>query len=90
VPEPLALTLIVAPRGCPKCTKCRELLAQMQERFPDQLDCRVHSADDPAADQFGVVLPPLLMVGNFVAAMGSVPDADKLAQLIERKLASPA
>lgn len=90
MPEPLPITLLVAPRQCSKCDRCRALLAQMQARFPDQLDCRIHSTDDPAADQFGVILPPVLMVGTFVAAMGSVPDEDKLAQLIARKLAAPA
>ena len=84
--EPLVISLIVAPRGCPKCTKCRELLVRMQERFPEQLDCRICSTDDEAAAQFGVVLPPLLVVGDFIAAMGQVPDEDKLAQLIQRKL----
>ena len=35
------ISLVVAPRGCPKCTKCQALLVRMQERFPEQLDCRV-------------------------------------------------
>jgi hypothetical protein len=86
MPEPLALTLIVAPRKCAKCDKCRALLARLQDRFAGQLECRICSTDDDAAAAFGVVLPPLLLVGSFVAAMGSVPDEDKLAQLIERKL----
>jgi hypothetical protein len=86
MPEPLALKLIVAPRKCSKCDRCRALLARMQERFAGQLECQICSTDDDAAAEFGVVLPPLLMVGSFVAAMGSVPDEDKLAQLIERRL----
>ena len=86
MPDLLVLTLIVAPRKCAKCEKSRALLARMEERFAGRIDCHVCSTEDEAAAAFGVVLPPLLLVGEFVAAMGSVPDEDKLAQLIERKL----
>ena len=89
-PGSLTVTLIIAPRKCEKCAKCQALIARLQERFPGRLDYHLHTSEDEAADQFGVVLPPLLMVGDFIVAMGSVPEEDKLAQLIQRKLGSPA
>jgi hypothetical protein len=86
----LPVTLIIAPRKCEKCEKCQALIVRLQERFPGRLEYHEHTTDDEAADQFGVVLPPLLVVGDFIVAMGSVPEEDGLAQLIQRKLGSPA
>jgi len=85
-PAPVVVTLLVAPRDCPKCTQCRALLSRLSERFGDRLACRILSLEDPEAEQFGVALPPMLLVGDFIAAAGRVPDETALVRLITRRL----
>lgn len=80
------VTLIGAPKKCAKCIACEELVARLQERFPGVIDFHQHTTDDAEAAEFGVVMPPLLVVGNLIVAMGAVPDEDKVAQLIEKQL----
>jgi hypothetical protein len=84
----LVITLIVAPSRCAKCEACKGLITRLQERFPDRLDCRELSTDDEAAAAFGVVLPPVLIVGDFVAALGNVPQEEALTRLVAGKLAA--
>lgn len=86
MPERLTLTLIGAPRRCAKCEACEALLARLVERFPERLEVCKYTTDDPEADAYGVVMPPLVVLANFLVAMGSVPDEGRLAQLIQKKL----
>lgn len=80
------VTLIGAPKKCAKCVACEELVARLQERFPGVIDFHQHTTDDAEAAEFGVVMPPFLVVGNLIVAMGAVPEEDKVAQLIEKQL----
>lgn len=80
------VTLIGAPRKCAKCVACEELVARLQERFPGSIDFHQYTTDDAEAAEFGVVMPPFLVVGNLIVAMGAVPEEDKVAQLIEKQL----
>ena len=85
-PQVLDVILIVAPRKCPKCLQCEALVARLQKRFPGRLNCRQFSTEDAGAASFGVVLPPLLIIDDFVAALGYVPEEGPLVGLVEAKL----
>jgi pyruvate/2-oxoglutarate dehydrogenase complex dihydrolipoamide acyltransferase (E2) component len=80
------VTLIGAPKKCAKCEACEALVARLQERFPGRIDYHQHTTDDEEAGEFGVVMPPFLVVGNLIVAMGAVPEEGKVAQLIEKQL----
>ena len=84
--DPLTVTLIGAPRRCAKCEACEALLARLAERFPGRLEVRKYTTDDPAAEAYGVILPPVVVVADFLVALGTVPDEERLAQLIQKKL----
>ena len=44
------------------------------------------STTDEATLDLGVVLPPMLLIGDFIAAAGKVPIYDALARLVATKL----
>lgn len=81
------ITLIVTPKRCPKCFQCEDLVARLLERFPGQIEYVELTTEDPSVQQFGVILPPMLLVDDFIAAAGKVPVFDALVKLIAAKLA---
>lgn len=80
------ITLIVTPKRCPKCFQCEDLVARLLEHFAGQLDYIELTTEDPSVQQFGVVLPPMLLIDDFIAAAGKVPVFDALVKLITAKL----
>jgi hypothetical protein len=86
VSDGLAITLISAPRPCPKCAQCRAMIARLQARHPGRLAFREIAADAPEAEDFGVVMPPMLILGDVILAAGRVPREDRLSALIADRL----
>lgn len=82
----ITIILIVTPAKCGKCYACEDLVKRLQGQFPDQIVYREFTSNDAEAEQFGVVLPPMLIVDDFLAAAGNVPDYDALAKLVAAKL----
>ncbi|MEI6501821.1 MAG: thioredoxin family protein [Armatimonadota bacterium] len=80
------ITLIVTPKKCQKCLQCEDLVARLLEQFPGQLDYVELDTTAEEVQQFGVVLPPMLLLDDFIAAAGKVPIYDALARLITAKL----
>ena len=78
--------LIVTPKKCPKCFQCEDLVGRLLEHFPGQLEYVELDTTADAVQQFGVVLPPMLLVDDFIAAAGKVPIYDALVKLITAKL----
>lgn len=81
-PETLIITLITAPRECDRCRRCEEMVQRLQARWPGRIVLRKVKADAAEAEQYGVVMPPMLIVGNFLAAAGKVPREDALARIV--------
>lgn len=82
----VTVTLIVTPRKCQKCRQCEALLGRLQEQLGERLICRIITTEAPEAAAFGIALPPMLLVGDFIAAAGRVPDEQALAKLIAQRL----
>lgn len=80
------ITLIVTPKKCQKCLQCEDLVARLLEQFPGQIEFVELDTTAEEVQQFGVVLPPMLLVDDFIAAAGKVPIYDALARLIAAKL----
>ena len=80
------ITLIVTPKRCPKCFQCEALVARLLERFPGQLKYVELTTEDESVQRFGVILPPMLLVDDFIAAAGKVPVFEALVKLITAKL----
>lgn len=80
------IVLIVAT-DCPKCRACRALAEELAAAHPGQVEVEVLSCEDPAAMRYGVVLPPTLIVDDFIVAAGSVPRRQAVARLVEQSLA---
>lgn len=80
------ITLISALKPCAKCEACRQIVRRLEERYPGQIASREVRADDPEAAQYGVVLPPMLLLGDVIVAFGRPPREEKLAAVIATRL----
>ena len=78
--------MIVAPRKCKKCEACEAMIGRLEEQHPGRIEFRRVPADSPEASAFGVVMPPMLIVDDFIAGAGNVPREDGLAKIVARQL----
>ena len=68
--------------GCPKCKKLAENAQQAVDR--DQLDFEVEKITDiNEIMTFGVMMTPALVIDGKVKAVGKVPSADEIRQMLE-------
>ncbi len=87
---PIPITLIVGLTECRKCRECEAMLGRLQERYPGQLVVCTVPADDPRAEQYGVVMPPMVIVDDFVVSAGRVPPESALERLLGSRLVKEA
>lgn len=86
----IRIVLIVAPTDCPKCRACREICADLAAAHPGQVKVEVLSCEAPEAARYGVVLPPTMVVDDFIVAAGRVPRRAAVARLVEHSLGGSA
>jgi hypothetical protein len=82
----LTLTMISALKPCKKCDACREMVARLQARFPGRIEYCEFRADAPEAAQYGVIMPPMLIMDDFIVASGNVPVESGLTRLLASQL----
>ncbi len=73
----------------PPCANCRRAEAQARlaaERFPGQVDVVHLDALGPQAEAYGLMVTPMVVVGEQVVGRGKVVPADKLAAVIAQQL----
>lgn len=80
------IVILVSPQPCDKCRRCIALAHELVPEFPGQLYIRIFDVLAPEADQYGVTMPPTVVVGNFILASGQVPKKDVLERLVREEL----
>jgi hypothetical protein len=59
---------------------------EMVAKYPGQVTVNIIPANTPEADEYGVVLPPTVVVGDFIVAAGSVPRKSAFEDIIKTEL----
>ncbi|PIZ37493.1 MAG: hypothetical protein COY42_24110 [Armatimonadetes bacterium CG_4_10_14_0_8_um_filter_66_14] len=85
--EQVTITLITALHECPKCAKCEAMIGRLMEVHPGGIEFRKVPADAPEAADYGVVMPPMVIVDDFIACAGKVPLEGAFAKLVANQLA---
>lgn len=80
------VVLIVAPTKCSKCDACRKMCAEIEERFPGEIRVRIFDTNAPECASYGVVLPPTMVVDDFIVAAGALPRKDAVLKLVEQQV----
>ena len=83
---PVELLLI---RNEPSCRKCHQVEAALREvaaTRPDEVSVRVVAADDPAAQRYGALLVPTVLLNGKRVCAGVVPRTSVLVELVEAAL----
>lgn len=78
--------MVSALRPCKKCEACRKLAARLQELFPGRIEYREFKANSPEAAQYGVIMPPMLVIDDFIVSSGNVPVESGLVQVVAEML----
>jgi disulfide oxidoreductase YuzD len=73
----------------PPCANCRRAEAQARAaaaEFPDQVEVLKLDAMGPEADAYGMMMTPLVVIGDEVVGSGKVIPAKQLTAMIRERL----
>jgi hypothetical protein len=82
----LQIKVFGATPACANCKRAEREALKAAERFPDQVEVVKLDALGPEAADFGVMVTPLVVVGDQVVGTGRVVPAPKLIPIIEKAL----
>jgi protein-disulfide isomerase len=71
---------------CANCKRAEQQARMAAEQFPGQVEVLKLDAMGPEADAYGIMSTPLVVVGDEVVGRGKVIPANRLAEIIKRKL----
>lgn len=71
---------------CANCQRAEREARKAAERFPGRVEVVKLDALGQEAEAFGLMVTPMVVVGEQVAGAGRVVPADKLAQMIQAQL----
>jgi hypothetical protein len=71
---------------CASCKRAEREAIKAAERFPGQVEVTKLDALGPEAQAYGLMVTPVIVVGEQVVATGKVVPAPKLIPIIEKEL----
>jgi hypothetical protein len=71
---------------CANCKRAEREAHKVAETFPGQVEVVHLDAMGPEAQQYGLMVTPVIVVGEEVVATGKVLPASQLAPIIEKQL----
>jgi len=71
---------------CAKCKRAEKEAHKAAEQFPGRVEVIKLDALGPEAQAYGLMITPMIVVGEEVAGSGKVVPAPKLATIIGEKL----
>ena len=71
---------------CARCKRAEQEARKATEQFPGQVEVVNLDALGPEAEAYGIMLTPVVVVGDEVASAGRVLPADKLLPIIRKAL----
>ena len=80
------VTTIEADKPCSECIATRKVLAGLREKLPG-LTVEVLHRSDPAAQAYGIIMTPVVIVDGLVVSMGRRPPAGRLEAILRERLA---
>ncbi|MDP6438508.1 MAG: thioredoxin family protein, partial [Candidatus Brocadiia bacterium] len=80
------VTTIEADKPCSECIATRKVLAKLSEKLPD-LTVEVLHRSDPATQDYGIIMTPVVIVDGLVVSMGRRPPAGRLEAILRERLA---
>jgi Thioredoxin domain len=71
---------------CANCKRAEQEAREAAERFPGQVEVLKLDALAPEAKAYGLMVTPMVVVGNQVVGAGKIVPASKLIPIIEKQL----
>ena len=78
------VTVIEADKPCSECIATRKVLERLRETLP-ALTVQILHRSDPEAQQYGVIMTPVVIVDDLVFSMGRRPPARRLATFLKER-----
>ena len=80
------VTTIEADKPCAECIATRKVLDGLRAKMPG-LTVEVLHRSDPAAQDYGIIMTPVVIVDGLVVSMGRRPPAGRLEAILRERLA---
>ena len=71
---------------CANCKRAEKQALEAAKRFPGQVEVLKLDAMGPEAEAYGLMVTPMVIVGERVASTGKVVPAEKLVSIIKAEL----
>lgn len=84
------IVIIASTPPCDKCAACKKMAQDLAEKHGPAVEYQILDALDPAADAYGVVMTPTMIVGDMVVSVGRAPRREALEELVQGLLADGA
>ena len=81
------IVIIASSPPCDKCAACKRMAQELSERYGPEVEYQILDAMDPAADAYGVLMTPTMIVGDMVVSVGRAPRKEALDGLVQGLLA---
>ena len=69
---------------CAKCKRAEQEVRKLESKFPGQIRVLKVDAMHPEAEQYGVVVTPMVVIDDEVVARGKILTADQLERHIRK------
>jgi hypothetical protein len=77
------IVIIVSTPPCDKCAACKKMAQELMDKFGPAVEVQILDAFDPAADIYGVLLTPTMIVGDTVVSVGRAPRREAVERLVQ-------
>jgi biotin carboxyl carrier protein len=81
-----SIALVIAPKSCKKCDACKLIVDEIARDFAGRVAVSIFDTNAPEATKYGVVLPPTMVVDDFIVAVGSVPRKAAVMELVAQRV----
>ncbi len=81
----VTITMVHAPKRCPKCERTEEICRQVAAEFPGQVRVELLGAQQASA-RYGVVLTPTVIVDDMLVSSGAIPRKAKIREAVAQRI----
>lgn len=79
------ITIVHAPKRCPKCERTEQIARQVAAQFPGLVDIQLLSIE-AVPPELGVVMPPTVLVDDVIVSGGAIPRKSALLAAVSASI----
>lgn len=80
----IRIVIIESPLRCRQCVKAEEVVYGLAEKYEGEIEVRILNTLEEAADRYGIVMTPTVVVNDVIISTGKAPRPERLEGLLLR------